>query len=124
MTQTLIIPAVGPSLNQWYSGGHWSKRSRTKNTWRMLVRAAVRRHAVEPVTRYPVRVDVLCRFGKGDRSYDCTNIAATAKLAEDGLVHARILQGDSRRYVRPVTLDSIRHDGPSDTVITITEGEF
>lgn len=123
MIQILIIPAVGPSLNQWYSGGHWSKRSRTKNAWRMLVRNAVRVHEIEPPATYPVRIDVLCRFGKGDRSYDCTNVAATAKLAEDGLVKAGIIPNDSNRYVRPVTLDSIRHDAPSDTVITITEGE-
>lgn len=121
MTQTLTIPMVGPSLNAWYGGQHWSKRSRTKSAWRSVTASEVRRQKVQPVKAYPARIEVTLRFGKGDRSYDCTNVAATAKLVEDGLVHARILKGDSRKYVRPVVLDSIKHDGPSDTVVTITE---
>lgn len=90
--QTLIIPAVGPTLNQWYAGGHWSKRSRTKKAWRALVNECVRRQGIRPVDHYPAEIRVTGRFGKGKRSYDCTNMAATAKLVEDGLVHSHILR--------------------------------
>lgn len=119
--QTLIIPAVGPTLNQWYAGGHWSKRSRTKKAWRTLVSGCVRDQSIRPVEHYPAEIRVTGRFGKGDRSYDCTNMAATAKLIEDGLVHAHILRRDSREYVQPVVLASIRHKGETDTLVEIIE---
>jgi len=120
--QTIIIDRVGPSLNKWYGGAHWSKRSGTKKRWRLLVLAAVHEAGTRTVQHYPVRLSVTCVFGKGLRSFDCTNVAATAKLVEDGLVACGVLRGDTPAYVRPVVLDSIKDSKrPTQTIIQIEE---
>src|SRR5690625_7402411 len=103
--QTIIIDRVGPSLNKWYGGAHWSWRSGTKKRWRLLGLAAVHEAGARTVQHYPVRLCVNCGFGKGLRSFDCTNVAATAKLVEDGLVACGGLRGETRADVLPVVLD-------------------
>src|SRR5690625_7166126 len=106
--QTIIIDRVGPSLNKWYGGAHWSKRSGTKKRWRLLVLAAVHEAGTRTVQHYPVRLSVTCVFRTGLRSFDCTNVAATATLLEDGRVRCRALRRTPPAYVRPRSRDSIK----------------
>ena len=125
-SQVLHLPKIGPTLNKWYSGQHWSKRKKTQEQWERMVSIYIRKQDMRPVATYPVDIYVACRFGKGSRSYDATNLAATAKLVEDGLCAAGVLENDSNKYVRSVKLTSIK---PTDyggregdeTIVTIIE---
>ncbi len=103
MSHSLYLPDVGPTLNEWYAGLHWSKRKALADYWHLLVLKWVRKYDVQPVPP-PVHLAMDFYFGPGRRAYDASNCAATAKLIEDGLVHAKILKGDGPTHVRTIAL--------------------
>lgn len=116
--QRVQIDEVGPSLNDWYSGSHWSLRKKHKSRWRLLVREAI--DDVYPVKIYPARLRVTCTFSDGRRVQDASNLAATAKLAEDALCFWGILADDDPDFVASVQLRSRKGDARK-TVIEIIE---
>lgn len=121
MIQILRIDEIGPTLNEFYAGMHFRDRSRIKNTWRTLVRLAVREQKIQPVKEYPVSIDCRLVFGKGRRGYDWENAAATVKLVQDGLRHAGILTDDSVQYIRGGRIWCVK--GPANiTQFAIREG--
>jgi len=103
----ITLPMMPPSLNEWYSGSHWSSRKRTKDAWATVVKAAVRDAAPLDAGAYPIVVDVTVAFPPGARRYDADNCVPAAKLVTDALEAADIIEADSCRYVAEVRL---RHD--------------
>lgn len=91
----IYIPFMAPSTNQIYAGVHWRKRQ----TQAELGHAAVADIALAPYKR-PVCLTFIPLIGKGGRARDCSNYSYTAKLIEDGLVKAGILQDDSPAHVK------------------------
>jgi len=115
---TIEIPGKPPSLNAFYSGMHWSKRKKTRDTWHKKTAM----HAPDvAVDEYPVAVECVVLWGSG-RRYDAENLAAGSKLITDGLVEAGVLRGDGPKEIRRVSLEArlMDEDGHL-THYTITE---
>ena len=119
----IIIPEIGPSSNSFYAGMHSAKRSKLANRWHAQVVACVKKQRVGKWQgEYPVRIEVECRFGKSKRGYDADNTSVTAKMSIDGLVHAGVIVDDSPRYVRTVSLSSVKTSDPASiTIVTLME---
>jgi len=115
---TIEVPGKPPSLNAFYSGMHWSKRKKTRDTWHEKTAL----HAPDvSVEEYPVAVECVVLWGSG-RRYDAENLAAGSKLITDGLVEAGVLRGDGPKEIRRVSLEArlMDEDGHL-TQYTITE---
>ena len=93
-TMIITIPDErGPSWNDFYSGGHWSKRKNAKDRARQLVRAYLDPN-VEP---FDCIVDVFVTVYFKSRAQDSDNICD--KLLIDGL-RPWVIVDDDRRYIR------------------------
>lgn len=106
--QVITIQEIGPTLNLFYAGTHWAKRKKIKDTWRLLVRNAVRNSKIVPVAHYPIEVECCLVFGPKMKRYDWENCAPTAKLIQDGLIHEGILRGDGPKEITAGRLWCIR----------------
>lgn len=96
----IVIPNERPtSLNKYYSGRHWTKRSKEAKAVHWAVRAAIPRHA--PLFSEPVAITVRAFFNK--QPLDADNIVA--KLYVDGLCGI-LIEDDSPKHVRSVTTES------------------
>lgn len=94
----IILEGERPvSWNKHWSGMHWSQRSAEKERVKWLVRAALDPNA-QMITK-PVHLTFTAYF-KG-KMQDCSNLCE--KPYEDALI-GRIIQDDSPRYVRGVTV--------------------
>jgi len=98
-TETIRVDWLGPSMNQFYSGMHWSKRKQITDTAHWAVKAATR--TIEPFLG-PVAIDYLPKH-KG-RLYDVDNYSVSCKQICDGLVLAGILMGDTAKIVQKITI--------------------
>ena len=85
-------------LNAIYAGKHWSRRNEDKEFWRLLVQSAMNRAGV-PRKLFEKPVSVTMYWNDG---LDLDNHAYMGKMIVDAM-RGRILQDDSRRYVRAVT---------------------
>lgn len=121
--QEIIIPGIGPSFNKFQNMNVY-KRGNLVKEWENKVGWLVKRK-LQPVKNYPVVLKFVGVFTKNMRSYDCVNMAPTAKMIEDGLVQAGILKNDSRKYVSEVKLQSHKEDWLTKpyTILTIYEPE-
>ncbi len=66
------------SLNEWYSGNHWSKRKRIKDVYSYLVKSQLKE--VFPKTE---KYNVVYTFYFKSKPLDSTNTVAMAKMLED-----------------------------------------
>jgi len=66
------------SLNDWYSGTHWSERKRIKDIYKLIIRSQVKEKFTEPC-----EVDYLFEFQS--KPLDCSNAVAMLKMIEDCL---------------------------------------
>ena len=119
-TETFFIPIMGPSLNQLYAGVHWAKRKKMADKVHDVVASVVGKS--EQFTK-PVNIIATPIAGKRHVMRDTSNYAYTYKMIEDGLVRAGLLQDDSRRFVRDVTIKAAVEDraGLSGMIIKIEE---
>jgi len=122
MIQIITIDAVGPSLNEFFGGGHFSKRHKVKQGWEVLVSQAVKHQGVVPVRVYPVTIDCRLTFGPGARSYDWENASATVKCIQDGLRKCGILEDDGMKYITGGRMWCVRGDRTM-TQFAIREGK-
>jgi len=120
--QVLRIPLIGPSLNE-YDRANWRKRRAWVSQWALLVKAAAKSQGLTLPESYPVRVEMECHFGPGATRYDWDNLSPTAKLIQDGLVHAGVLHNDSSPYVRGGYMEAFRTKEESYTLFKIIESE-
>ena len=119
---TLTLPLTAPSLNDWYSGVHWSVRKNTAELWHEEVAVACMQAKIKPITKFPVKITTHSFFKTRHRR-DVSNTATAPKLIEDGLVKKGIMPDDNLEYVVSHTLlMTIGHD-KNETVITIEEVE-
>ncbi len=119
-TQVLIIPDIGPSLNE-YDRMHYRKRDSLHKRWHSMVKREAKEQGIKVVQQYPALVSVECYFGPGRTRFDWDNLSPTAKMIQDGLVHAGILKNDSPRYTQGDGMKSFKTDKPSYTLFTIQE---
>jgi len=105
---TIEVSGKPPSLNDYYSGQHWSKRKKTRDEWHTTVAAVA--SDLTPVEEYPVAVDVTVCFGHGNPRYDTDNLIPAAKLVTDGLVECGVLKDDGPKQITQVALRAERMD--------------
>lgn len=118
-TMTLKLPIVAPSLNKWYSGGHWRKRHALAEEWHAVVKRAAREQGFTEIGVYPLVLSVQSNY-KQRGMMDTSNTFPALKLAEDGLVRAGLIQGDDLRYVVGSEILTPTFGGKVDeTVLTI-----
>lgn len=103
----LVVPGLGPSLNELFSRKHYSQRQAIAKKWKADT-AILARTQRTPKAEGQVRLIVLAVFGPGGKRFDSTNLAAMAKLVEDGLVKEGILEGDSPKFVKGTYLEPAR----------------
>jgi len=118
--QVLIVAMIGPSLNT-YDRMHWTKRDSLHDYWHQMVAREAKEQGLYPVQTYPVRVEVECYFGKGERRLDWDNLSPTPKLIQDGLVKAGILRNDSPPWVACGSMQSFKTKQQSYTLFKIHE---
>lgn len=117
---TLHIPAPGRWLNS-NDRCHWAQRSQLTRTWR---EATCWRARAARLPRMAGRVEIVGVVHRPRRGRsDAANRYPTVKAAVDGLVDAGVLEDDSDRYVKRL---SIEGGAPTTTpggllVLTITE---
>lgn len=97
----LFIPYIAPSTNSIYAGVHWTKRhSEQKKAEKAVMMAS---KGISKITGV-VDIEITPHLGKGQRVRDTSNYSYTAKMIEDGLVSAGILEGDTQQHVASVIL--------------------
>lgn len=82
------------SLNQWYSGKHWSKRKKTKDQYIWLVKSQFKQ-----VLKGSYEVEYLFEFKT--RPLDASNCVAMVKLIED-----IIFEKDEWNVIQSITIKS------------------
>lgn len=85
-------------MNKYYAGCHWSVRKRDAEFWHMLVRHYMNK---QEVRKQPFEKPVTVTFWWNDR-LDIDNHAVMGKYIVDGM-KGRIIQDDSRRYLKGVS---------------------
>lgn len=90
------------SLNEWYSGNHWTKRQAIKTKYKWLVKSQFK-----GIFSKENEYEVTYSFEFKSNPLDCSNCVAMVKLVED-----IIFESDSPKIVKSVTLLSVK--GKSD----------
>jgi len=108
-TKILISGLPKISLNQFYSGIHWSKRVKAKEAYQYLVKAQYK-HKFSKDNQYAVSFN----FGFEKYPLDADNVGAMAKLLIDCL-----FEDDKYDIIRSVTYSSNKHT--KDEVLIIVE---
>ncbi len=88
------LPKV--SLNQWYSGGHWTKRKKLKDTYKILVKSQFKQ-----VFSKDKQYEVTYNFEFDKRPLDASNCVAMVKMIED-----IIFEDDSYKIVKGIVITS------------------
>lgn len=101
MTITIPLPQK-LSSNAMHARMHWTKRAKISDEFYQAVWFAVKEQKVKRITKYPV--DCRYDFVLEGKLLDTLNTAEMAKLVEDGLRKAGVLDDDGQKHVREVTL--------------------
>lgn len=88
------------SLNQWYSGTHWSERVKIKNTYKVLVKSQCK-HVFKKDFKYSVTY----HFGFKNNPLDASNCVAMVKMIEDIL-----FEDDGYKIVVNINILSTKSD--------------
>ena len=103
---TFELPKI--SLNDWYTGEHWTKRKKIKDDYAWLVKAATNRKFTEPCS-----VNYLFEFKRN--ALDCSNCVAMVKMLEDCL-----FPKDGIKVVKKISIES-RKSTKELVTVTITK---
>lgn len=88
------------SLNAWYSGTHWTKRKKIKDTYKLLIKSQYK-----GVFKKDKSYSVSCIFFFESRPLDASNCVAMFKMIEDVL-----FESDSYKVVKSVQMSSRKAD--------------
>jgi uncharacterized protein YqgV (UPF0045/DUF77 family) len=92
------------SLNKWYSGIHWTKRKKIKDTYTLLVKSQFKKVLPKSNT-----YKVAYNFTFKNRALDASNCVAMVKMIED-----IIFENDSYKIVKSILITSQK--GAEDSV--------
>lgn len=96
------------SCNAIYSGVHYRSRMKHKSIYRWEVLRAISAQHIQPISNYPVAL--IFKFSFSKHPLDASNCSYMAKLIEDGLVQQKIFDNDDIKFVKKVTLESVKAD--------------
>jgi Holliday junction resolvase RusA-like endonuclease len=100
--QKLILPTeIFPSLNKIIdlSKQHWSKYKKLKEGLTLAVKAEAKQQ-LQPIINYPVKLKI--HWIMPNKRRDPSNISASIKFIEDGLVTAGILKDDGFDEIKSI----------------------
>ena len=86
----------GVSLNQFYSQGHWSKRSRIKNQYKEIFEELLKGGKIKWMDQFSLLILYNSR-------HDCDNIVGLSKIFIDTLKGSYI-QEDSKKFYRGISI--------------------
>lgn len=104
MLLSFTIPEKPPSWNQFWAGGHWSKRKALKDKWRALTMVALNEYGLTEIgilTR-PVNLIVTA---SAVHPLDTSNVCV--KPIEDALIGV-LLEDDCPKWVRSMHVTSCK----------------
>jgi hypothetical protein len=84
------------SLNEWYSGNHWTKRKQIKDTYKLIVKSQFK-YVFPKDKQYRVEY----QFNFVSRPLDASNTIAMVKMIED-----IIFEDDKWDIVKEITISS------------------
>jgi len=86
------------SLNEWYSGKHWTKRKQIKDTYKLIIK-----NQFKKVLSKDNIYNVTYEFGFKSRPLDTTNTTAMLKMIED-----IIFEDDSYKIIPKIIIISCK----------------
>lgn len=117
--QSFTIDDIGPSLNTWYAGCHWTKRKKIADIWHTKIKNIASK--LIPI-KSPVELSMHFQFGKSRLVYDASNCSAAFKLIEDGLVKAGIILSDDHRTIKKINISVEKtKESKSYTIVSMKE---
>lgn len=87
---TIHLPKP-PSLNKWYSGKHWSVRTKQKDQYQHAIREQLEKVDKFSMDRFSIAVDYNCR-------YDVDNAITCVKFLADYLRNNDYVADDTTKY--------------------------
>ena len=88
----IVYSGKGVSLNQYYSGGHWSYRSKLKNKYKEIFEELLSSYDIKPMEQFSLVVFFNSR-------HDTDNVTGLTKLFIDTLKGVYI-EDDNKKYFR------------------------
>jgi len=85
------------SLNDWYSGKHWTQRNKQKNKWSNLFKEHLDVNPPNKLTKYKITLLVNSR-------HDPSNTITIIKIFEDTLKKLGYIVDDSPKYCKSITI--------------------
>lgn len=82
-----------PSLNEWYSGTHWSKRKKLKDKWFIQFMALLRKNKKQLFSEYDLTIYY-------HSNLDPSNTITVIKFLEDTMKKDRWIHDDSPKYCK------------------------
>ena len=96
--QTLVIPLTKKiSTNAIYAGRHWAVRKKDADFYHNEILHYAKEQKIKKVKEYPISLILIFYFK--NRPYDSSNCFYMAKLIEDGLRNAGIIDDDTPKFV-------------------------
>ena len=111
MTELVLeIPLIKPpSLNAYYSGGHWTKRQKSKQAYFADISSFFDKYDAFNAKMFEVHLSYNAR-------YDCDNAIVAVKFLADSITSLGIVRDDSKKYFQKMSI-SVDLNLPNDTFI-------
>jgi len=106
MIEVVLFDLPKISLNEWYAGKHWSKRSKLKDTYKLIIKNQFKQ-VFEKGFEYTVFYNFLFK----NNPLDASNCVAMIKLIED-----IIFQSDGYNTVKTLHIQSNKSNNTMDYV--------
>lgn len=98
-----------PSLNAYYSGGHWTKRKKAKDM--NLSHIVTEFDKFDKFTAEQFEIHLMY-----NGRYDCDNAIIAVKFLSDAIVHLGLVADDSKKFFRRLSI-TVNPELKSDTYI-------
>lgn len=115
MQEVKIENIVKVSSNEIYAGKHWTARKKLKDSYLWLTVGPFKK--LNPVRE---KVDLDFKFYWGSRALDSSNCSYLCKVLEDCLVHHKILQDDTIKFVGKVSMESFKSNSKDQDYCVLT----
>ena len=103
----MTLPGIGPSLNWFWSGVHWTTRKKIRDAWHTAVARWVNEYEPDMLLG-TYHLAFIGEFAPGKNLYDASNLAATSKMMEDALVQNAVLPDDDASIIAPAAFYPLR----------------
>jgi len=113
--EQVLIPWLGPTLNNIWAGVHWSKRKKIADEGHTACLVA------RNIPKFTGAVHLEFQPMTKTRRLDCTNYAVSIKCIEDALVRMGVIRQDGPDDVLSITIHAAKKAKQSAMLVTIRE---